>query len=177
MAGLKNALQADSSDPEDARVVAQMARLEAVLEVVPLAVALFDEELRLVRANQRYRDLTNAESAVAIGRSIYDAFPNTLGDLDDQIDRAVRGEPRGPSRIAFRLRSGAERMFEVTFTQLSMLPGAPASVGGLLFVGTDVSDREQLRADLARSIAQLESIFDVIPDSVRVFEADGKIVR
>jgi PAS domain S-box-containing protein len=58
-----------------------------------------------------------------------------------------------------------------------MLPAAPANVGGLLFVGTDVSDREQLRADLARSIAQLESIFDVIPDSVRVFEADGKIVR
>jgi signal transduction histidine kinase len=177
MAGQNNALRADSSNPEDARVVAQMARLEAVLEVVPLAIALFDEELRLVRANQRYRDLTNAESAVAIGRSIYDAFPNALGDLDDQIDRAIRGEPRGPSRVAFRLRSSAERMFEVTFTQLSMLPAAPANIGGLLFVGTDVSDREQLRADLARSIAQLESIFDVIPDSVRVFEADGKIVR
>ena len=177
MAGLENALQASTDEPEDARVVAQMARLEAVLEVVPLAIALFDEELRLVRANQRYRDLTSADSAVAIGRSIYDAFPNALGDLDEQIDRAVRGEHRATARIAFRLRSGAERMFEVTFTQLSVLPGAPPNVGGLLFVGTDVSDREQLRADLARSIAQLESIFDVIPDSVRVFEVDGKIVR
>jgi PAS domain S-box-containing protein len=177
MSGLKNALEADSSTPEDARDVAQMARLEAVLEVVPLAIALFDEELRLVRANQRYRDLTSADSAVAIGRSIYDAFPNALGDLDDQIDSAVRGEHHGTSRVAFRLRSGAERMLEVTFTPLSMLAAAPPNVGGLLFVGTDVSDREQLRADLARSIAQLETIFDVIPDSVRVFEVDGKIVR
>jgi PAS domain S-box-containing protein len=186
MAAPRNALQAESPNADDAtpavaqgdpRDAAQMARLEAVLEVVPLAIALFDEELRLVRANQRYRDLTNIDSAVAVGRSIYDAFPNALGDLDEQIDRAVRGEHRGPSRLAFRLRSGAERMLEVTFTQLSMHPGAPPDVGGLLFVGTDVSDREQLRTDLARSIAQLESIFDVSPDSVRVFEADGKIVR
>ena len=177
MAGLKNALEAGSSTPDDSRIDAPMARLEAVLEVVPLAIALFDEEQRLVRANQRYRDLTSADSAVAIGRSIYDAFPNALGDLDDQIDRALRGEQRGTSRVAFRLRSGAERMFEVTFTPLSMLAAAPPNVGGLLFVGTDVSDREQLRADLARSIAQLESIFDVIPDSVRVFEVDGRIVR
>ena len=177
MSGLENALQADSPIPGEGRVIAQTARLEAVLEVVPLAIALFDEELRLVRANQRYRDLTSADSAVAIGRSIYDAFPNALGDLDDRIDGALRGEQPGTSRVAFRLRSGAERMLEVTFTPLSMLSGAPPNVGGLLFVGTDVSDREQLRADLARSIAQLESIFDIIPDSVRVFEADGRIVR
>jgi signal transduction histidine kinase len=68
-------------------------------------------------------------------------------------------------------------MLEVTFTRVAMLSGAPPTICGLLFVGTDVSDREQLRADLARSIAQLESIFDVIPDSVRVFDADGKIAR
>ncbi|HEX3866429.1 MAG TPA: ATP-binding protein, partial [Gemmatimonadaceae bacterium] len=48
---------------------------------------------------------------------------------------------------------------------------------GILFAGNDVSEREDLRETLSRNVAQLESIFDVIPDSVRVFDTDGRTVR
>ena len=175
MAGVKNALQAAATGV-DPRVLAQIARLDAVLEQVPLVIALFDEELRLIRASRRYHELTGTEGSSAQGRSIYDAFPNALADLDDLIDRVMRGEEVDPQRVAFRPRNASERVLEVTFTPIAQINGAGTG-GGLLFMGTDVTDREQLRADLARSIAQLETIFDVIPDSVRVFDADGKIAR
>src|SRR6185503_14019808 len=48
---------------------------------------------------------------------------------------------------------------------------------GVLFAGNDVSEREELRETLSRNVAQLESIFDVIPDSVRVFDTEGRTVR
>ncbi|HSQ31639.1 MAG TPA: ATP-binding protein [Gemmatimonadaceae bacterium] len=147
-------------------------RLDALFEAVPLAIATFDGELRLVNANTRYRELTGLD-AVALARvSIYDAFPNALADLTEQIDAALRGARTATARIPFQHRDG-RRLIETTFAALPASPGSR----GILFAGNEVSEREELRLTLGRSVAQLESIFDVIPDSVRVFDVEGRIVR
>ena len=150
-------------------------RLDALFEAIPLAVAIFDGELRLVTANARYRDLTGVDTD-APGRtgpiSIYDAFPNALADLTDQIDGALRGAAISSARVPFQHRAG-RRLIESTFAPLLEESGGR----GLVFAGNDVTDRERLREDLGGSVAQLESIFDVIPDSVRVFDVEGRLLR
>ena len=155
------------------RLSAQLARFEALFEAVPLAVALFDADLRLVRANDRYHDLTSLAPTQSFARPIYDAFPNALADLTEQID-AVVGDTAASStvRLPFRHPSG-QRIVEVTFRRLESGFGA----NGFFFIGADVTEREELREDLARSVAQLATIFDVIPESVRVFDAAGLIIR
>jgi PAS domain S-box-containing protein len=150
----------------------QRQYLDALLEAVPLAVALFDGALMLVATNARYRDLTGLDVAAAAGRPIYDAFPNALADLTEQVDIAAGGAPVVSVRVPFQLRGG-RRLVEATFAPLSDGRGGR----GVLFAGSDVTEREELREDLARSVAQLESIFDVLPDSVRVVDADGRTVR
>ena len=162
-------------------VASQIARLELLFEAVPLAFAIFDAELKLVSANARYRDLTGLDASGSAPRAIYDAFPNALADLTDQIDTALDGVPVVATRIPFQTRNG-RRLIEVTFTPLAddrIRRSGTGRVGtrGLLFAGIDVTEREELREDLARSVAQLESIFDVIPDSVRVVDAEGRTVR
>jgi PAS domain S-box-containing protein len=151
---------------------AERQRLDALLEAVPLAVALFDGALTLVATNARYRDLTGLDVAQATGRPIYDAFPNALADLTEQVDIAAGGAPVVSVRVPFQHRGG-RRLVEATFAPLADGQGGR----GVLFAGSDVTEREELREDLARSVAQLESIFDVLPDSVRVVDADGKTVR
>jgi PAS domain S-box-containing protein len=151
---------------------ADRTRLDALLEAVPLAVALFDGGLQLVATNARYRDLTGLDIAQATGRPIYDAFPNALADLTEQIDIAAGGAPVVSVRVPFQQRGG-RRLVEATFAPLADGRGGR----GVLFAGSDVTEREELREDLARSVAQLESIFDVLPDSVRVVDADGRTVR
>ena len=151
---------------------AELARLDALLEAVPLAVAVFDGTLALVATNGRYRDLTGLDVAQAAGRSIYDAFPNALADLTEQVDIAAGGVPVVSVRVPFQHRGG-RRLVEATFVPLVDAHGGR----GVLFAGSDVTEREELREDLARSVAQLESIFDVLPDSVRVVDADGGTVR
>src|SRR4029079_3790324 len=149
------------------------ARLEALFEAVPLAVAVFDPELRMVTANARYRELTGVDAGAAVRISIYDAFPNALADLTEQIDSALRGAmPPGPVRIPFQQRD-RRRLIETTFVPLTDESGGR----GLLFAGNDVTEREELRETLSRSVAQLQSILDVIPDSVRVFDSEGRTVR
>jgi PAS domain S-box-containing protein len=151
---------------------AERQRLDALLEAVPLAVALFDGALTLVATNARYRDLTGLDMAQASGRPVYDAFPNALADLTEQVDIAAAGAPVVSVRVPFQHRGG-RRLVEATFAPVVDGRGGR----GILFTGSDVTEREGLREDLARSVAQLESIFDVIPDSVRVVDADGRTVR
>ena len=156
------------SDTE--RLLPQLARYEALFEAVPLAVAVFDDALRLTRANARYRELTSTSGNEPV--QIYDAFPNALADLSDQIDAAINGEKWNPIRVPFQ-QPGGQRVVEVGFLPIEQA----LDTKGVVFIAGDVTEREQLREDLARSVAQLETIFDVIPDSVRVFDADGNITR
>ncbi|HEY9229522.1 MAG TPA: PAS domain-containing protein, partial [Gemmatimonadaceae bacterium] len=156
-----------------ARIGISGVRLEALFEAVPLAIAVFDGELRLVNANARYREITGVAASLPTKVSIYDAFPNALADLTDQIDTALRGTaPARTARVPFQHR-GNRRLIETTFAPLT----EPSGARGLLFAGNDVSEREDLRETLSRNVAQLESIFDVIPDSVRVFDTEGRTVR
>ena len=164
---LPNTLDLASGTP-----FADRHQLDALLEAVPLAVALFDGTLTLVATNARYRDLTGLDVSQASGRPIYDAFPNALADLTEQVDIAAGGAPVVSVRVPFQHRGG-RRLVEATFAPLSDGRGGR----GVLFAGSDVTEREELREDLARSVAQLESIFDVLPDSVRVVDADGRTVR
>ena len=150
----------------------EYARLDALLEAVPLAVAVFDGTLSLAATNARYRDLTGVDVGQTVGRSVYDAFPNALADLTEQVDIAAGGVPVVAVRVPFQFRGG-RRLVEATFSPLLDVRGGR----GLLFAGSDITEREGLREDLARSVAQLESIFDVLPDSVRVIDAEGGTVR
>ena len=153
---------------------AQIARLHALFEAISLAIAIFDHEQRLVSANARFRELTGMDDRQALGRSIYDAFPNALADLTEQIDNALEGRPVVAYQVAFQHRGGT-RVVEATFAPLA----EPGTIGsrGIVFAGNDITEREELRESLARSVSQLETIFDVIPDSVRVVDVDGRTIR
>ncbi|HEU4993259.1 MAG TPA: PAS domain-containing protein, partial [Gemmatimonadaceae bacterium] len=153
---------------------AQIARLHALFEAISLAIAIFDHEQRLVSANAKFRELTGMDDRQAIGRSIYDAFPNALADLTEQIDAALEGRPVTAYPVAFQHRGGV-RVVEATFAPLAERGGTGA--GGIVFAGNDITEREELRESLARSVSQLETIFDVIPDSVRVVDVDGRTIR
>jgi PAS domain S-box-containing protein len=150
----------------------EYARLDALLEAVPLAVAVFDGALLLAATNARYRDLTGVVVTLAVGRSVYDALPIAVADLTEEVDIAAGGVPVVSVRVPFQYRGG-RRLVEATFSPLLDARGGR----GLLFAGSDITEREGLREDLARSVAQLESIFDVLPDSVRVVDAEGGTVR
>jgi PAS domain S-box-containing protein len=160
----------DRLDPAREAQGTQIARLYALFEAISLAIAIFDSEQRLVSANAKFRELTGMDDRQALGRSIYDAFPNALADLTEQIDGALEGRPVSAYPVAFQHRGGT-RVVEATFAPIAE-PG-----GGVVFAGKDITEREELRESLARSVSQLETIFDVIPDSVRVADTDGRTIR
>ena len=154
------------------RLAGLLTRFEALFESVPLALAVFDGALLLVRANTRFNELTAVAGPGRYGRSIYDAFPNALADFTDLIDGALRDRLPRTARIPF-VQHGVEHLVDAVFTPVD----EPYEARGMLFIASDVTEREKLRLDLARSVAQIESFFDLIPDSVRVVDATGRIIR
>ena len=154
------------------RLTELLARFEALFESVPLALAVFDEALMLVRANTRFNELTGGSNSQGYGRSAYDAFPNALADCTDLIDGALRDRGVTVARLPF-MQGTTRRLVEGTFMRI----GEAFGTRGMIFIASDVTEREELREDLARSVAQIESFFDLIPDSVRVVDAAGVIVR
>jgi len=106
-----------------ARVGISGVRLEALFEAVPLAIAVFDAELRLANANARYSELTGVSASGPAKISIYDAFPNALADLTDHIDLALRGTPApAVGRVPFQHRVG-RRLIEATFAPITTQSG------------------------------------------------------
>jgi PAS domain S-box-containing protein len=142
--------QAPSETAAD-RASAPPASFAALVEALPLAVAVFDAGLELVASNERYRELTGLGEGQAVKRPIRNAFPNALGDLSAQIDAASQGSAPAPARVAFRRGTG-ERLVDVTFTPL----GAVAR-SGVVFAGTDVTERDESREARLASVRQLAS--------------------
>src|SRR6476469_5153304 len=91
---------------DPSRLAAAGARFDTIFEALPLAIAIFDAELRMVTSNSRYRDLTGVEDDGGAPVSIYDAFPNALADLTDQIDSAARGMTIKSARVPFQHQMG-----------------------------------------------------------------------
>jgi PAS domain S-box-containing protein len=138
-------------DSDTARATTPAASFAALVEALPIAVAVFDASLQLTASNERYRELTGLGAGQALRRPIREAFPTALGDLVAQIDAAAAGSAPASARIAFRRGTG-ERLVDVTFTPFGAGPGT-----GVVFAGADVTEADEAREARLAAVRQLAS--------------------
>ena len=97
-------LLGDVSLPPDldfARIGITGVRLEALFEAVPLAIAVFDGDLRLVNANARYRELTGVARRRAVEGLDLRRVPQRAR-RSHRSDRHRAARRAAPSAVAFR---------------------------------------------------------------------------
>ena len=152
---------------------ARVGRLEALLDAIPAPLAVLDAATSsLVLTNRRFVELTGVDAAASATPTFRQAFPSADIDLREALDEASEGRILRALRVT--VRNGPRmRVLEAVFRALGDARPAPEVV----FAAVDVTEREQLREDLAHLVGQLTSIFGVIPDAVRVFDAHGNVVR
>lgn len=146
--------------------LAHIATDQVALDALPMAYAIFDGAMRLRFANLRYRQLT--------GMSAVDGFvhfPRTAVDLPS-LAAEVRTTGIARTHVLEAHDADGMRLIEVQAVLVPLAIGRGVSV-----IGTDVTEREELRAHLAESVSQLTAIFDGLPDAVRVYDANGRLVR
>ena len=152
----------NSTQPE------RLARCEALLDGIPAPLAVLEAStLRIIFTNRRFVELTTASPG-----TVYEAFPGAEDEIRSAAVEAIDGKINRALRLTLRS-SQRTRVFEVVLRAL----GDERPARELVFAGVDVTEREQLREDLAHLVGELTSIFGVIPDAVRVFDRNGSVVR
>jgi signal transduction histidine kinase len=151
----------------------RLGRLEALLDAIPAPLAVLDaESSSLVLTNRRFLELTGVRASASAMAPFRQAFPSADVEVREAVAEAIEGKIHRALRLT--VRSGPRiRVLEAVFRAL----GDERPARELVFAGVDVTEREQLREDLAHLVGQLTSIFGVIPDAVRVFDVHGNVIR
>src|SRR5688572_27362839 len=152
---------------------ARLRRLEGLLDAIPAPLAVLDAtSSSLLLTNRRFVELTGVQVSASAMPAFRQAFPSADVDVREAVGDAIEGRIHRALRLT--VRSGTRiRVLEAVFRAL----GGERPARELVFAAVDVTEREQLREDLAHLVGQLTSIFGVIPDAVRVFDVHGNVVR
>ena len=150
------------------------ARVEAWLDALPMALAVYDASLMLEFANARFRVLAGLEPAAG-------AEPLARGDLavarDDLASLIAAGREAATPHTTRLACDGGDGPRWVDVTVVPLAPARGEAATGVAVLASDVTAREELHAHLAANVAQLSAIFERLPESVRVLDRDGRITR
>lgn len=142
----------------------------ALLEAVPMAIALFGPDRLLRFMNKNARDLLRMEERAVPPASTIDVVLRPMIATVAPLLRAVTaGLSNHVTTARVRNGDGTEQVIEIRISQ--------AGQGNLLFAATDVTSRESLVISLERRARELAAIFEITPTMVRVLDASGAIVR
>lgn len=79
---------------------------KVMLESAPLAMAMFDAELKYLVVNDRWRELFHLENVPLVGRSQFEVFPNLPNAWRDIYKRALEGHTERSSEDLFERPDG-----------------------------------------------------------------------
>ncbi|MEM7144284.1 MAG: PAS domain S-box protein [Verrucomicrobiota bacterium] len=79
---------------------------KVMLESAPLAMAMFDEKLKYLVANDRWRELFHLENVTLVGRSQFEVFPNLPKAWREIYERALQGHTERSNEDLFERPDG-----------------------------------------------------------------------
>ena len=171
---------AQNIDPVIAAETTQRTFLQTLTRIfahLPIALAVFDKERRLVLFNPALLDLTQLPADFLTGR------PNLLSFFDMLRDRQVLPEPRD-------YRSWRDKLGEVIaaassdhYVETWSLPsgatyrmtGRPHPDGGIAFLFEDISAEVSLTRHFRQELETSQSVLDSLEEAIAVFSRTGKL--
>jgi PAS domain S-box-containing protein len=183
-AALAEALGAEKDESEQER-----QRLRALLEVLPVPIALVDREGRFVEYTPANQALWKDQASWARSLAEVPAYPARRPDTGQPVAREelplVRALTRGEStlneELEFEAPNGQRKILLNSATPIRDASGAIRGAAGLL---QDITERKRLEEALRQAqqdaearARELEAIFDALTDGLLVYDADGRILR
>lgn len=140
---------------------AREEQLRKFVETAPVAVAMFDSEMRYIAvSNEWYTEYGITEDEKIIGRLHYDVFP----EIDERKDwqkihqKALKGETIEQNKDLFIREDGSEK-----WLNWKVLPWFKndGEIGGIMMYTLDVSEQIEYQS-------KLENLNEVLEDRVRI---------
>jgi PAS domain-containing protein len=165
-----------------------VAQLEAVMEAVPYALAVYDTSGRVILANTTYSTHAPPNEALAerirhIG-GVFDTQGQLLTEAQWPQTRALQGEVLSGAHameLALQPPSGEPAYSRVTAAPLRDPDG---NIIGAVTLNQEITEqkrlereREAVQAEAERQASQLTAVFEAMADGVVVFDKDGHLTR
>ncbi|AGB03330.1 response regulator [Methanoregula formicica] len=147
-------------------------RLRLFIQQAPVAIAMFDNEMRYLAASRRWLADASLSDRDIAGRSHYEIFPNLPDDLKDAYRRALAGEVVSSSEYRFVNESGAVQWFT---WEVRPWYNIGDTIGGIILFSEDITKRKEVEERLRESEVKYRSLMDVSPVAVAVHR-NGKVV-
>ena len=130
---------------------AREADLRRFAEFAPVAIAMFDREMRYLAASRRFRDDYGLGEQEVLGRSHYDVFPEIPEQLARDSPSMSRGSGRAPSRRAV---SAVRRREQWIRGRSSRGIRPTANIGGIVLFSEEITRQHTIEEDLRQTSQQ-----------------------
>jgi two-component system cell cycle sensor histidine kinase/response regulator CckA len=149
------------------------SQLRRFTQFAPVAVAMFDREMRYLAVSDRFKQDHGLEGDLA-GRSHYELFPEIPERWREAHRRVLAGSIEGANEDSFARASG-----DVTWLSWEMRPWyqADGSTGGAVLVTEDITYRKHAEAALRRSEQRFRTLFENAADGIFITSPDGRFLE
>lgn len=129
------------------------ALLSAFARTAPIAVAMFDRDIRYIEVSDRWLTDYGLTREEVIGRSHYEVFPEIPQAWKDAHRRCLAGATERSEADLFRRADGSEQWL---LWEVQPWRDAKADIGGIIMISRDIT--EQIRAQETLKAAKRQAL-------------------
>jgi len=137
---------------------------------LPLAVAVFDTDMRYIFANNRWIDDYQLSELDLIGLSHYDVFPEISDEWQVSHQRCLAGEVHRDEAVLFRRQNGTTEWISREMRPWRYHDGR---IGGLILYTEVITDRKEAQDELRKQHQFLRRVIDLNTNFVFAKDKDG----
>lgn len=148
-------------------------RVSLFVKHAPVAMAMFDKQMRYVLTSRRWLIDYNLKDQNIIGRSHYDVFPNMPASRRELHQRVLAGEALKSEEDPFERADGT-----IEWLRWEMHPWRDnkGEVGGMIFFADDITERKQAEEALRDSENRFQAFMNNSSVVAFIKDAEGRFV-
>ena len=139
-----------------------LEQLQIFVEHAPVALAMFDREMRYICASRRWQSDYGLEGRVLQGLSHYEVFPEISGSWKEAHRRGLAGEVLGKECDEFRRSDGS---LQVIRWEIRPWRDAAGGVGGIVIFSEDITERK-LAEEHTRKLNRVYTVLSDINQTI-----------
>ncbi|WP_292461701.1 PAS domain-containing sensor histidine kinase [Methanolobus sp.] len=147
--------------------------LHFILKHIPIAIAVYDKDLRYIAISDRYLQYFNLKERDIIGKHHYDIFPELADKLRDIHMRCLSGATEKNNEDFFEKPDGS-----IIYSRWECSPWyrADGEIGGIITYTEDITEEKVAQDELKKREQLLSKIFEILPVGLWIADSNSKLL-